>query len=220
MSTYIQIALAPADQLREKGLPSGEWEEGEYAEAFEAQLGAICREHGIENWNIQFFDDYKGIVDTPLEKKVTEAVRDLLEYDSSNEEWIVNVPAHDDEIDTLIRAEVVAEIVEKYKPLIDEGGDFWADGLFDSDAWDEDGQAIASDVLGTLGLTDCTDDDPEFFRSRYEGNGHNLGLYRDSDDYYWEMGEDTGKTKMYFIGDEDALHAWKAELLDDENEEA
>ncbi|HMV51264.1 MAG TPA: hypothetical protein PLD20_26495 [Blastocatellia bacterium] len=71
---------------------------------------------------------------------------------------------------------------------------------FDADEWRETGDGLSSGYQHANCLEEVANDGP--WSSRYEGSGHNLGLYRDADGHYWECryNEAHESYKLHHIG--------------------
>jgi hypothetical protein len=82
---------------------------------------------------------------------------------------------------------------------------------YDSEQWHEYGDGLSSGYKHMHCLEEVASDGPWF--SRYEGSGHLLGLYRDSDGDFWELrfNEAENAEKLHFIGNRNAVLTLAAE---------
>ena len=71
---------------------------------------------------------------------------------------------------------------------------------FDAEQWREYGDGLSSGYKHMNCLEDVTSDGP--WDSRYTGSGHNLGLYRDAENCYWELrlNEAQQSYKLHYVG--------------------
>lgn len=76
---------------------------------------------------------------------------------------------------------------------------------FDAEAWHEDGEGLSTGYLHMMCLENVTNDGP--WDTHYEGNGHDLSLYR-AEKCYWNLkyNEAQQSYKLHYVGKhEDAL---------------
>lgn len=73
---------------------------------------------------------------------------------------------------------------------------------FDSQSWQAGNGGLDLSYMITNSLEDATFDDQRF-TVRYSGSGYNLGLYRDEDDFYWELRLDEANKSyiLHYVGE-------------------
>lgn len=72
---------------------------------------------------------------------------------------------------------------------------------FDGEAWHENGEGLSTGYLHLTCLENVTNDGP--WDAHYEGNGHDLSLYRDPENCYWNLqfNESAQSYKLHYVGE-------------------